>query len=133
MCEHAAGLAAQLRRQRLGLLAESARDQLRRSCQHRFAVRARERRDDDEHAVLRQPPPVAQCDVVHVADTEAIDEGHAGRDLVDDVRATLGQLDDAAVLGEHDVLLGDAALARELRVRGKHAELSVHRHDGLRT
>jgi hypothetical protein len=52
--------------------------------------------------------------------------------VVDDPCAVLGELDHAAVLGQHDVLVRDAALARELGVRGEHAELPVHGHDRAR-
>ena len=79
------GLGAQLLEERLGPVAEAARDQLRRSRQA-AAVLCGERRHDDQHAVLGEPPPVAQRDVVHVADAEPVDERHSGLDVVDDPR-----------------------------------------------
>ena len=78
-------------------LGEAARDQLRRG---RGAVR--ERRDDDQHAVLGEVAPVAQRDVGDVADAEPVDEGHARLDVVGDAHAVARQLDDVAVLGDHD-------------------------------
>ena len=78
-------LAAHLAHQ-LVRLGEPARDQL--GCE-REAVR--ERRDDDEHAVLGEVPAVAQRDVGDVPHSEPVHEGHARLDLVDDrarLRAT---------------------------------------------
>ena len=45
------------------------------------------RRDDDQHAVLGEPSPVAERDVLDVADAEPVDEGDAGGDPVDDADA----------------------------------------------
>src|SRR5215204_7219841 len=92
---------------------------------------ARKGRDDDEHAVLGQVATVAQCDVRHVADAEAVDERHAAVHAIDDPRAGARQLDDVAVLGDHDPRRGNAGVPRESRVRREHAELAVDRHDGL--
>ena len=60
------------------------------------AVRRRERRDDDEDAVVGEAPAVAERDVLDVADAEAVDEGDARVDLVDDPRAAPCELDDAS-------------------------------------
>ena len=46
-------------------------------------------------AVLGEPAPVAERDVVHVADAEAVDERHAGLNVVDDPRVAVDELDDA--------------------------------------
>ncbi len=48
---------------------------------------------------------------------------------VDDPRTAPSQLDDRAVLGDEDALLGHAGLAGELRVGGEHAVLAVDGHD----
>ncbi len=63
LVEHAAGLVAQLVEQARRPLAEAARDQLGRRREPAGAVRGGERRDDDQHAVLGEPAPVAQRDV----------------------------------------------------------------------
>ena len=125
---------------RLGLVAElvdevlvlphPAGDQLRR--RDVAALVDGHGRDDDEDAVLRQAAPVAERDVLDVADAEPVDEGHAGLDAVGDAHAVRGQLDDRPVLGDHDPLVRDARVARELGVGGEHAVLAVDRHDGSR-
>ena len=81
--DDALGLRAQVAEQLL-VLAEPARDQLGR--RDLAAVGERQRRDDDQNAVLGEPPAVTQGDVLDVADTEAVDERHAGLDPVDDAR-----------------------------------------------
>ena len=77
--------------------------------------------------------PVAQSHVAHVPHAEPVDEGDARLDVVDDTRPGRGQLDDRAVLGQHDRVWRDAALLRQPRVSGQHPELAVHRHHRLRS
>ena len=89
-------------------------------------------RDDDQDAVLRKPAAVAERDVLDVPDAEPVDERDARVDPVDDAHAGRGQLDDGAVLGDHDPIVGDAAVVRELRVRREHSVLAVDRHHGAR-
>ena len=87
-----------------------------------------ERRDDDEDAVVGEPPAVAEGDVLDVPDPEPVDERDTGVDPVDERGAAARELDDGAVLGDEDPLLGDAGLACELRVRGEHPVLAVDGH-----
>ena len=82
--EDAAGLLAHLLDQLLPGLAEAARDQLGLPCD--AAVRAGERRDHDQHAVLREVPPVAEGHVVHVPHSQPVDERDARLNVVDDPR-----------------------------------------------
>src|SRR6185312_1174726 len=130
LVQYALSLFTHLLEQRLARLGEAAGDQLRPAGDG--AVAASERRDDDQHAVFRQMPPVAQSDVLHVADAEAVHEGHARLDLTGQVGARLVQLDDRAVLGQHDPVLRDAAVGGKPCMGGEHPELPVHRHDRLR-
>ena len=58
------------------------------------AVRA-DRGDDDQDAVLRQVPAVAERDVTHVPHSQAVDEGDPVSTRVDDSRPALVQLDHA--------------------------------------
>ena len=75
---------------------------------------------------------VSQRDVVDVADAEAVDERDSRLDVVDDARALRRQLDDSAVLRQHDPLGRHSPLLREACVRGQHPELAVDRHQRLR-
>ena len=68
--------------QQLVVVGEAARDQLGL----RGAV-VGERRDDDQHAVLRHVPAVAQRDVRDVADADPVDERDAGLDVIGDAHA----------------------------------------------
>ena len=103
-----------------------ARDELRR--RDLASVRRAQRRDDDEDAVVGEPPAVAEGDVLHVPDAEPVDERDARVDAVDEASAAPRELDDGAVVGDEDPLLGNARLACELRVRREHAVLAVDRH-----
>src|SRR5205823_12355292 len=96
LIQDAVGLLAHLRQQRVGL-GEAAGDQLGRPGRG-AAVRAAQRRDDDQDAVLGEMSPVAQSYVAHVSHAEAVDEGDAGLNVVDNSRAGRRQLDDCAVL-----------------------------------
>ena len=70
---------------------------------------------------------------MHVAHSEAVHERDARGHLVDDSNALARQLDDRAVLGDHDRARRNARITCQLRVRGEHAELAVDRHHVART
>ena len=128
LVEHALGLFAHLVEQRLARLGEAARDQLGLAAPRSRS--RRERRDDDQDAVLGEVPPVAQRDVLHVADAEPVDEGDAGLDC----RSTMRRRDSSSSTTEPFSastirVRGHAASRGELRVRRQHAELAVDRHD----
>ena len=89
-------------------------------------------RDDDENAVLGQAAPVAERDVLDISDAEPVDERDARLDTVDDPRAVRCHLDDGAVLGDHNRIVGDTAVLRQLRVRREHAVLAMDRHHRAR-
>ena len=112
-------------------LREPARDELGR--RDLTAVRGRERRHDDEHAVVGEPAPVAERHVLHVPDPQAVDERDSRAHPVDEPRAAAGELDHRAVLGDEDPLLRHARVTRELRMRGEHPVLAVDRHHVART
>ncbi len=79
LADDAVGLGSQLVEQLL-VVADAARDQLGRRDLAAAAVRERDGRDDDQDAVLREAPAVAQRDVLDVADAETVDERDAGLD-----------------------------------------------------
>ena len=112
-------------------LGEAARDELGR--RDLAAVRGCQGRHDDEHAVVGELPPIAKRDVLDVADTQAVDERHPGVDPVDEPCAAARELDDRAVLGDEDALVGNTRVAGELRVRREHPVLAVDRHHVART
>ena len=60
--------------------------------------------DDDEDAVGGEHPPVAQGDVGHVADLDAVDEDHPGLLGVAEPCAALVDLERQAVVALEDVV-----------------------------
>ena len=90
------------------------------------------RGDDDEDAVLGEVTAVAQGDVLDVPDAQPVDERAPHVELVGEPGDAAPELDDGAVLGEHDPVRGHAGVAREPRLRGEHAELAVDGHDVVR-
>ena len=94
---------------RAAVVAEAAEDQLGRA-------RARAVPVAIVATMIRTPSsrhvaPVAQRDVADVADAEAVDERDAGLHLVDDRGRRPDELDDGAVLGDHDRVRRDAGVA----------------------
>ena len=104
---------------------EPARHELGRG--DRVAGLGVHRHDRDEDAVAGQLLAVAQHEAFRVADLGAVDEHHAGRDLVDDLAVVGLELEHVAVLEDEDVLVGHARLAGQLGVLVLHAVLAVDR------
>ena len=105
--DDAVRLVSQLVQEPFGL-SEAARDQLRRG--DLAPVRRAQGRDDDEDAVVGEPPAVAEGDVVpDVPDPEPVDERDTRLHAVDETSAAARELDDRAVVGDEDPLLGDAS------------------------
>ena len=96
------------------------------------AVLLGDRRDDDEDAVRREHPAVAQRDVGDVADVDAVDEDHARLHRLAEAGAVGVDLQRRAVLGAEDVLARDADGLRELAVDQHPLEVAVDRHHVLR-
>ena len=111
--EHAEGLVARLVEHGLGV-GQPPRDHL--GCGDLATVLAADGRDDDHDPVLGQVAAVAQHHVLEIADLEPVDERDTGGCAVDDARGPVGQLDHAAVLGEHDLPCRDAGVAGQAGV-----------------
>src|SRR6478735_7026965 len=90
--------------------------------------------DDDarDEALVAQDPAVLEQGLVGTAHAAAVDVHVAAVDDADDRRLAVDEVDDDAVLGEYDVVLGDTGLDREARVGPHVAPLAVHRHDVAR-
>src|SRR3954453_12876972 len=89
--------------------------------------------DDEEHAVIRECPTIAQHDVPDVADRQPVDVDVAGGHRRGPAgRSVRRELDRRAVLDDEHVLRGDAGLDREPAVLDLHPELAVHWDEVLR-
>ena len=81
--------------------------------------------DHRDEALLAEDPAVLEVGLGDVADVGAVDEDVAAVDLAGDARDAVDEVDDDAVLGDHDVL--DAGRPGERGVGLHVAVLAVHR------
>ena len=82
--------------------------------------------------VLRQVAAVAQHDLLDVPHPQAVDEHQAGADLFAALDRLGVELDGLTVLDHDDAVVGDAGLARELRVLQQLPVLAVDRDEEAR-
>ena len=79
---------------------------------------AADRVDDHDHrdeALLAEDPAVLEVGLGDVADRGAVDEDVAAVDLAGDRGHAVDEVDDDAVLGDDDVVVGDAGRAGQRR------------------
>src|SRR5690606_37265921 len=87
---------------------------------------------DGDEAAFAEHEPVAEGGLADVADGEPVDVDPADLDLAGDGGAPVDEVDDDAVLGEHDPLLGHPGEDGECGVGPQVAPFAVHRHDVAR-
>ena len=85
--------------------------------------------DHRQEALLAQDPPVLQRGLGQLADRQPVHVHVAGRHLAHHRRPPVDQVDDHAVLGDHDVLLRHAGLGGQLGVRPQVPPFAVHRDE----
>ncbi len=112
-------------------LDEPARDQVRTRAQPAGVAVDADRRD--QHAVAGQVAPVAQHDLLDVADAQPVHE-HEARDVVlPGGHRVRRQVHHTAVFQHQDAILGDALRERQVGVVPELAVLPVHRDEEVRT
>ena len=77
--------------------------------------------DDGDEALLAEDAPVLEVGVGDLADARAVDVDVAAPHGADDPRDAVDEVDDDAVLGDHDALARHAGLDRELGVGARGA------------
>ena len=95
---------------------------------HRLPVLLGDRHHNDEDPVGREHAAVAQRDVGHLADLDAVDEDHPRALALAEAGAAPVDLERQAVLGLKDVLDRHPDGLRELRVHPQPLEVAVEGH-----
>ena len=94
---------------------------------------AAHREDDDQHAFLGQAQAVAQDNLFHVADAEAVYHDIGGRQLLlGDVYGALGDVGHLTVVHDDDVIARDAHLLRQFLEDGAEEVVAVDGDHELR-
>src|SRR5690606_19592826 len=85
--------------------------------------------EDGDEALLAEDAPVLELGLGDLSDTRAVDVDVAARHRTDDARLAVDEVDDDAVLGEHDPLGRYPGLHRVCAVGDEVTDLAVDRHD----
>ena len=85
--------------------------------------------DDDEDAVVGELAPVADCELVGLADGDAVDEDHPGVDVLAEAGAFLVDLQARPVAPDEDGVLVDPYRLGQVRVEAEPLVVPVEGHD----
>ena len=105
---------------------DAAEDDLRRGDLR--SVVGGDRRHDDEDAVGRERAPVAEGDVVGVADVDAVDEDHPGAAILAEPRAACASISSGSAVADGKIRSGSIPTElREVGVQAQAAMVAVER------
>src|SRR5450755_1443276 len=86
-----------------------------------------------QNAILGQHLAIAQHNLTHITNTQAIYKDIAAAEMVDDLDLILSELDDIAILRDHNILIRNTQRVAKLCVQHQLTIFTMNRHEELRS